>query len=292
MQTDIGNSINPVDFSTRHSFDTQRYPLDRPIESSEYRRLIDKAKTGLAEKNCARLSGFIRPEILKLMQAEAAELAPGATFTQNDFNPYFSVPPDDVPDDHPLKRFSSRRHGMIRADKFNRKDAIWAVFQNTDLLNFVARCLDLEELYPYQDPFGQVNVNVQPAGCEFPWHFDHNDFTISIGLKLPDSGGCFEFVPDIRTDQDENYNAVKKVLDGECSSVQKLYLRPGDLQLFKGGYTLHRVSAPMNEERHSLLLSYVTDPSHIASPEYSKRLWGEVHPMHLAATTPTGQEDG
>ena len=93
----------------------------------------------------------------------------------------------------------------------------------------------------------------------------------------------FEFAPDIRTGTSENYEEVQKVLDGDRAKVETLRLRPGDLQLFRGGYTLHRVSAPVNEGRQSLLFSYVTDPSRIASAEYAERLWGEVHPDHLGA---------
>jgi hypothetical protein len=47
---------------------------------------------------------------------------------------------------------------------------------------------------------------------------------------------------------------VKQVLDGDRTSVRTLFLRAGDLQLFKGGNTLHRVTAPIGEDRHSLLL--------------------------------------
>lgn len=267
-------------YSTQDLFDTDRYPI-AARGSPDYELLLASARKGLEERNCAQLDGFIRPHILADMQAEAAALEDRATYTEKWLNPYFSTPPEDVPDDHPLKRFSLRRHGMVRGDRFSRTGAIWAAFQNSDLCQFVAECLGYTELFTYRDPFGCVNVNVQPPGCEFSWHFDHNDFTVSFGLKQPTEGGGFEFVPDIRTRSSENYENVQKVLDGDRSEVQTLYLRPGDLQLFRGGYTLHRVCAPVSEVRHSLLLSYVTDPSRIATAEYAQRLWGETHPMHL-----------
>ena len=71
------------------------------------------------------------------------------------------------------------------------------------------------------------------------------------------------------------------MLDGDRGDVRVLDLQPGDLQLFRGGNTLHRVTAPSGDsDRLSLLLSYVEDPEHIATPEYAERLWGEVHPLH------------
>jgi hypothetical protein len=260
-------------------FDTDRYPLNER-GTAAYGAAVSVARAGLESWNCARLSDFIRPTVLAAMQAEAASLAPEAIYTEADLNAYFSDPPEDTPDDHPLRRFSPRRHGMVRGDKFSRQGVIWAVFQNRDLCAFVADCLGYDELYTYRDPFGCVNVNVQPAGCEFAWHFDNNDFTVSIGLKRPQDGGAFEYVPDIRTDADKNYGAVKQVLDGDRTSVRTLFLRAGDLQLFKGGNTLHRVTAPIGEDRHSLLLSYVADPANIVSYEKALRIWGEAHPLH------------
>jgi len=270
MQTTPGSS---------ELFDTDRYPIHQ-ADSSAYRACMNIARGGLDEVNCAKLKNFIRPAVLESMQAEAAALAPAATYTRKNLNPYFSDPDEGLPEDHPLRRFSPRVHGMVRGDRFGEGSLIRAVFENADLCRFVADCLGYEKLYTYRDPYGCVNINVQPPGCEFSWHFDHNEYTISMGLKQSREGGCFEYVPDIRSTDDENYDEVKKVLDGDPSRLRSLYLNPGDLQLFKGGYTLHRVTAPVGEERHSLILSYVTDPGHVATREYAERLWGESHPMH------------
>jgi len=274
-ETDIAEAR----FLTGELFDTERYPVDRHATAA-YRAAVSAARRGLEHRNCARLTDFIHPMALASMQSEAAALVPDAVYTKADLNPYFSVPPEDTPEDHPLRRFAPRRHGMVRGDKFSEEGVIWAVFQNQDLCAFVADCLGYDKLYTYRDPFGCVNVNVQPAGCEFAWHFDNNDFTVSIGLKQPQDGGAFEYVPDIRTSSDENYDAVKQVLNGDRTNVRTLFLRAGDLQLFKGGHTLHRVTAPLGEDRHSLLLSYVTDPANIVSIEKATRIWGEAHPLH------------
>ena len=253
-----------------------------------YREVVAAARQVLRDRNCARLADFIRPDVLATMQGEAAALAPLATFTKADLNPYFTTPPAGTPADHPLRRFAPRRHGMVRGDRFAREGAIWSVFQSEDLCAFVADCLGYDRLYTYRDPFGCVNVNVQPAGQAFPWHFDNNDFTVSIGLKQPRAGGAFEYVPDIRSDGNENYDEVQKVLDGERRRVQSLFLHPGDLQLFRGGHTLHRVTAPLDEDRHSLLLSYVADPANIVSAEKAIRIWGEAHPLHARNTAKHG----
>ena len=265
---------------TEALFDTGRYCLHDRM-STAYRDLVAHAREELRDDNCVVLPDFVRTSVLQAMQAESAAKSDTATYTEKWLNPYFSEPPDDVPENHPLKRMALRCHGMVRADRFAHDGTIRALFNNADLCRFVADCLDHETLHAYRDPYGCVNINVQKPGREFSWHFDHNEFTVSMLLREPEGGGIFEYVPDIRTREDENFEAVRAVLDGERESVRTLALKPGDLQLFRGGYTLHRVTAPTgNRDRHSLLLSYVTDPDHIATPEYAERLWGEVHPLH------------
>ncbi len=269
--------------STAALFDTQSFPIDRP-GSAGCERLVGSARAALEERNCAVVDGLVRPETLEAMRGEAAAGATRATYSEAWFNPYFSTPPRDRPAGHPLRRLALRRHGMIRADRFDADGTIRTVFANPDLTRFVAACLGLDTLHPYRDPYGCVNVNVQQPGREFSWHFDHNDFTVSILLQAPDEGGVFEYAPDIRTAEDENYDEVRKVLDGDRSRVRTLGLRPGSLQLFRGGNTLHRVTAPGGgTDRLCLLLSYVGDPGRVASPEYARRLWGEVHPLQAAA---------
>lgn len=267
-------------FSSVTLFDLDRYPIHRR-GSTDYNDVVAMAKAGLSETNCAQLPNFLRMEALGLIQQETAALATNAVFRDTYLNPYFLPVPEDASDDHVLRRLAHRRHGMIRADQFDRSGAIITAFHSTELCNFVADCLGYDELYPFCDPFGSVNVNVQPAGCEFPWHFDTNDFTISFGLKQSVEGGVFEYVPDLRTQTDQNFEGVRKVLDGDQKDISTLVLRPGDLQLFKGGYTLHRVTAPVNEVRYSLLFSYSVKPDHVTTAEQAIGFWGEAHPLHL-----------
>ena len=144
--------------------DVERYPIGQR-GSAAYNALVESARAGLDARNCAQLPDFIRPAALAEMQSEAALLSEHATYTEAWLNPYFSDPPEDAAPDHPLRRFSLRRHGMIRGDRFSRDGVIWSVFQSPELCRFVADCLGYGELHPYADPYGCVNVNVQPPGC-------------------------------------------------------------------------------------------------------------------------------
>ena len=276
-------------FTTTSLVNTERFPIDRRALTS-YQGTVREARAGLEQQSCALLRNFIRGDALELMRREALELERGAVYVETAYNPYLAEIPLDLPRDHPLRRVATRSNGMVRADKFDRSGAIWALFKNVDLLAFVSDCLDIRKLYTYRDPFGCMNVNVQKPGSEFAWHFDNNDFTVSVILQKPETGGVFEYVPDLRTLDDPGYDDVKQVLDGERNDIHRLELQPGDLQLFKGRYALHRVTAPGGViNRLSLLLAYVEDREKMAPPVFSRHLWGEVHPLQVAAQE-TGEQ--
>jgi len=270
-------------FPTESLVDVSTYPIHTP-GSQTYVTIVKQARDGLEGSSCALLKNFFRPSVVEQMRSEAVDLQPDAVYVEKAYNPYFDEVPDDLPDDHPRRRVTRRTNGMVRADHFDRGGAIWALFKNQHLLQFVADCLSVEELYTYRDPFGCMNINVQIPGSEFAWHFDNNDFTVSLILQRPETGGEFEYVPDLRTNEDPGFEAVKKVLDGDRSLVRPLDLQPGDLQLFKGRYALHRVTAPEGKtSRLSLLLGYVDDRDSMASPTFSQNLWGEIHPLQIKA---------
>ncbi len=71
------------------------------------------------------------------------------------------------------------------------------------------------------------------------------------------------------------------MLDGTSDKVTVLELQPGDLQLFRGRYSLHRV-APLKgaRRRYVAILSYVEEPGMVGAPERTKQLYGRTLPIH------------
>ena len=118
------------------------------------------------------------------------------------------------------------------------------------------------------------------AGNGFPWHFDTNNFTVTLAIQNAETGGAFEYAPNIRANG-ENFDEVRKVLDGQSDLVVRVDLQPGDLQLFRGRNSLHRV-APLNgtTPRYVAIISYVEEPDMVATPERCKQLYGRVLPIH------------
>ena len=93
-------------------------------------------------------------------------------------------------------------------------------------------------------------------------------------------GGEFEYAPAIRQ-KDENFIEVAKILKNQSQKVKSIVLKPGDLQLFKGRYSLHRV-APLKGKvpRYVAIFSYVEEKNMVGSVNRTKQLYGRVLPIH------------
>ncbi len=151
-------------------------------------------------------------------------------------------------------------------------------------ISFLQACLGVEALYPFRDPISGLTINVMNAGDVLPWHFDTNEFTVSLLLQSPEAGGEFEYVPDVRNPDDECFEDVAEVLAGARRRVIRVNMQPGDLMLFKGRYSLHRVTRVAGgQSRLVALLSYTLMPDYIGSPRRVQEVYGRCLPVHLEA---------
>nr|HIL75663.1 hypothetical protein [Rhodospirillales bacterium] len=147
--------------------------------------------------------------------------------------------------------------------------------------DFLAACLSKKKLHIYADPVSNMIVNLCKPQQTFNWHFDTNEFTITFLLQGAQSGGHFEYVPDLRTRSDECFDEVKKVLGGDRSRVKRLKLREGDLQFFLGRFSLHRVTHNTGDtDRLLLIQSFTEQPGIIGNPQRVKDLYGKVTEAH------------
>jgi hypothetical protein len=266
---------------TVHDFiDLNRYPIDRPGPGRD--AVIADARAAIASVGCAVLKGFVREDSLPAMVAECDRTAQFGHRNFNRTNPYFTAERNDFPASHPLRRFYDRSNAFVPADHFRDGSILRAIYQWPAFAPFIQEALGEEHFYPYADPLADVIVNLADEGAGFPWHFDTNNYTVTLAIQNAEQGGDFEYSPYLRTPTDENYEGVERVLDGDKSLVCNLRLEPGDLQIFKGRYSLHRVtplSGPVT--RYVAIFSYVEEPGMVGSPERTRQLYGRVLPIHL-----------
>ncbi len=264
--------------------DTIRYPLREP-RSAAWDEVVGTARAELGRDGCCVLRGFIRPELLEALRTEGVALAPQAYYRVERVNAY-NIPLDaDLPPDHPGRIVLERGNAFVARDLIPPEALIQVLYSSPLFRRFLADCFELPELHEFADPLAGLCLNVVSPGMSHPWHFDTNEFTVSMLTQSPDEGGIFEYCPGIRSPRAENLDDVRAVLTGAGDRlVRRLELRPGDLQLFQGRFSLHRVSPVAGDrQRHTAIFAYNERPGVIGTAERTRQLFGRVLPDHLAA---------
>jgi hypothetical protein len=150
-------------------------------------------------------------------------------------------------------------------------------------MDLIASCLEADEIHKFSDPMRGLIINAMDEGNVLGWHFDANEFIVSLMTRRADAGGTFEYCPNLRTPGNENFDAVQSVLDGNLDHVHSLDLQVGDLQIFKGRYSLHRVNRIESGTRHTVIFGYARQPGFIGSVASTMKVYGRVMPEHIAA---------
>jgi len=260
--------------------DLDRFPIDRSGPGRE--ALIDEARAAIDSVGCAVLKGFVRAERIADLVAECDRTAQYGHRNFNRTNPYFTQDRPDLPASHPLRRFYDRSNAFVPADHFGEDSILRAIYEWPAFAPFIQEALGEQRFHRYADPLADVIVNLAEEGGGFPWHFDTNNYTVTLAIQNAEQGGDFEYSPYLRTPTDENYAGVGRVLDDDRSLIRSLRLEPGDLQIFKGRYSLHRVT-PLSGPRlrYVAIFSFAEEPGMVGSPERTRQLYGRVLPIHL-----------
>lgn len=163
---------------------------------------------------------------------------------------------------------------VLAYDQFPASSALRQLYESEELLHFIRRCLGLDTLYRYADPFGALNVSIMRDGDVLDWHFDMTDFVVSIALQSSQVGGDFENAPLIR---DAGESAIASLLEGDRSRVRVEPMTPGTLMLFNGRRSMHRVS-PISgpTPRYVALLAYDTKPGTDSTDELKLSRYGRL----------------
>jgi hypothetical protein len=259
----------------------ETYPISTPGPLRD--AILTRVRDELELRGCAVLKGFLTPTGIAAAVAEADGVADKGHRSYSRTNAYFTQEDLSLPEGDPRRRFFDRSNAFIPADNFTAEGALRTVVDSEGFDTFIRECLQEPEdrFFRYADPLADVIVNAAWEGNGFPWHFDTNNFTVTLALQNSDSGGAFEYAPMIRSSEDENFNEVLKVLDGASDRTISLRLEPGDLQLFKGRYSLHRV-APLKgaTPRYVAILSYAQERGMVGSVERTQQLYGRTLPIH------------
>ena len=293
MSTVTSESAMPVDLTAPSELiETSRYPLDgRDLSAAEpshtaYWVAVEQARADLRADGCALLREFVTPSAVRLLNDEIVAAKPQTHFSTQVINPYFHTDVDpDFGDDHPVNTFTERSSGFIPGDAWSPVCAMDMLFRASQVCRLLADCLEIDDLHCYDDPLAGLTANILDAGQQFPWHFDTNDFAVTVLVQPADEGGLFEFAPAVRSADDEGFETVGALLRGGREGVHTLDLQPGDLQIFLGRYSLHRVTrvAASSRPRHAAIFAYTRQPGVIGRVHRTRQLFGRVLREHEEA---------
>ena len=270
----------------------QDFPITQ-AGSRAWRLAVERIRVQLSAQGCSVLRGFIHSSALQRLEAESVAAAPKAYFNIETVNAYNIALDSELEDEHPAKLTFERGNAFVARDQIPTDSLVHQLYTSPVFQQFVAACFEVDVVHELADPLAGLCINVLQAGREHPWHFDTNEYTVSLLTKSPSAGGQFEFCPNIRTPEQENLNNVKAVLENRADDrIQRLSLRCGDLQLFRGRHSLHRVNRVTGQdERHSAIFAYTEKPGVIGSVERTRQLFGRVLPEHYAAQTRAVRSD-
>lgn len=266
------------------AIDSESYPLDHP-GSAAYSSLVEQTCAEFMTAGCAVLKGFVGPSVAEAM---AAELDGLETFSRRSSQSAWGDPPGDHLDaNHIHRRLWSQDINVLAADQLEATQ-LRALYESDALASFLADVLRLPQLFRFADRFQALNVVEIADGGEHAWHYDLSDFVITLLLQRPDEGGEFEFAPFIRGEVlpgvvggrdgrvwDERYDDVTELFAGRWSDTRVLDLAPGDLVLFNGLRSMHRVRkvrGPKN--RMVAVFSFDTKPGFTSTDAINARLYG------------------
>jgi hypothetical protein len=244
----------------RHLLDLDRWPLHE-LDGLQGQALVARCRDELRGVGMFSLDALIRPDALETAVAEVAPVLGTAAFTHSrDHNIYFVDEIDGLAPDHPaLGRIRTVNH-TICGDQIP-DSVITRIYEWQPLIDFLAATMGKPGLYPMADPLGRINVMAYHEGEQLNWHFDRAEFTTTVVLQAPCSGGEFRYRSALRSESDPNYDGVARLLAGQDERVQTFALEPGTLNVFMGKNTAHRVT-PVEGDRPRIVavFSYYETP--------------------------------
>lgn len=253
------------------------YPIQDPASPARA-EIVARLKRELDANQYVSLPDFIRPAALERAVADAKAARVNAHHNKSRRNCYLHRKGDpSLPEDHPHNLMMDASTRMIAYDLIPQDSPVKTLYHWDIARSFIADIVGAEKLYDNEDPCQPVNLLCYENGDRSSWHFDSvNAFTMTLMLQAPDAGGDFQLVPNTRSDNDQNYDYVRKVVMGECpQDAVSVARHAGSLCIFRGCNSLHRVSEVKGDKMRIMgVFVYEFEPGVIGDPEVNATVYG------------------
>lgn len=266
----------------KHIINLDRYPVDAP-QLDSYRALMEHCQHQLAEDGALELPGFLTDAVVQQL-VDHSVTAKLKGHRMDGLFPAYSDSMSDVddpnlPEDHPSRIRLPASHRFIPGDLFADDSPLLQLYQYSPFVAFIRCALGLPALYPIDDKLGRINLLAYEPGDRNGWHFDATEFIVSLVLQVAEFGGDYHYIPGLRSASNENFAEVSSRMQNPDApkGVQQVDLQAASLFLFKGKYTLHRVTEiEGNRDRVVAILSYASQPGHRLSTSSKLALYGRA----------------
>ena len=249
-----------------------QYPIHEEVKSDAYRSLIRSSISQIEKQGFVSLPNFLSPNVVDELTSSILALEQrGIGFCSRDSHNVFLE--EDETDSSSLPSSMHPRHINLNSSKliFNSHDLdphstqLNNLFSSEAFLGFISSILQTK-LYPSSDPYGKYYANIFHIGDGLNWHFDRSEYSVSLILQPAEDGGNFQFAPNSRgaveswNEMPLDVEDVSRALEPHSLVVEQPPLAAGDMYVFRGQNSLHRVSEVVKGTRINIILTFNTEP--------------------------------
>jgi hypothetical protein len=267
--------------------------FDPDADPAAWRDLGNSLRRQFVTDGVASLPGFVRPDAVRVIAEEFDRARPFVPIV-SDRRSVYARDSRALGDHVALSAESDWVAGHITRDMIPAHSPAHRLYVSPRMKSLIEGCVDAEHLYEYADPLAGLIATVLPPGGCYGWHYDTSEYVVTVGIREADAGGRFEYCRNLRTPGDENLDGLAAVMSGTAADAARSVLSaPGDLQIFAGRYSLHRVTEVSGAaDRITLVLAYADRPGVIGPIDRTRRVYGRVTEAHLVASAAHPGADG
>jgi len=239
--------------------DLDRYPVAEPGPARE--ALVETCRRVVRRDALCQLDGFLRQAGLEQLAAESRAVAPRAIRRDTRRSAYLWLKDAAYPEDDPRGWLQHDRKGTVHYDLYPPGSLMQRLYEWKPLTRFIGDVLEEPSFHICADTVMSVVLSVMRDGDEHGWHFDTNDYAISLCLQNSEAGGEFVCFPYIRDEGDERLEAVRAAFSGEAIPPVSVAFAPGTFTIFRGRRSLHCVAPTRGkQDRLMAIFSYHREP--------------------------------
>ena len=254
--------------------DLERYPVHN-LDGDEGAAFVRSCHEHMTAHGWCSLDGFLKSEAIEMLVDEANSMLPGAeqlTITRNIY-----TQPADRSENAPVPARKEYTHHPIQLadDQIPNYTLVKRLYHCDELMDLIRRIEGKVQLFRSADEFQALNIVALPPGEWHGWHYDKDECVVTLLLQAADEGGDFVFIPNCRTDDDEDVETVSRFLEGDMTVASTFGRAAGTLTLFRGEYSLHGVTE-IKGDRHRItaIFTYDEQPDRRSSDDVNIRVYG------------------